>query len=273
MSGESFNRVLVITVKEWQIAFKNRTILLLMLLMPVLLIALPLLLLAYVGTISSSAGNGSLGLVLNNPSLVQPQLFELFQAALANQFMLLLLIVALPLPAVIAVQSVAEEKRSRSFEPLLTTPISLSELLVGKVLAAALPGILSIWLSFVVYWLLAGLLVLSDAVFNSIINLTWILAMVLVGPLLALLSACLGLLVSLRSNAPRASGQLSLLVTLPIVLLFVAQALGVPVVNPLIMLILALISGGIDFWLFRLARSFLHRETLLTVEQRPATRP
>ncbi len=273
MNGESINRILVITVKEWQNAFRNRTLVLLLLLLPTLLIALPLLLLAYVRTLSSSAGIGFLIFTQNSQSLSQPSLFELFQAALANQFMLLLLIVALPLPAVIATHSVAEEKRAHSFEPLLASPISLSELLVGKVLAAALPGILSTWLSFVIYWLLAGLLVLSDVVFTSIINLTWILAMALVGPLLAVLSACLGLLVSLRSSAPRASGQLSLLVTLPIVLLFVAQALGVPVVNPLIMLILALVVGGIDFWLFRLARSFLQRETLLAVEQRPAARP
>jgi ABC-2 type transport system permease protein len=249
MKGESIKRILVITSKEWLTVFKNRTVVLLALLLPLLLIALPLILLANADS-----------LVLGTVSLASG---ELFQAVLANQFMLLLLIVALPLPAVIASHSILEEKRGRSFEPLLATPLSLSELLAGKVLAAALPGILSAWLSFVIYWLLASLLVLSDAVYNTILNSAWILAAALVAPSLTLLSVSLGLLVSWRSKDPRASGQLGLWVILPIVPLFAAQALGVSVVNPLIMLVLALILAGIDFWLLRLTRHLLQREPML----------
>ncbi len=250
MKRESLKRIWVILGKEWLNVFKDRDIFLLAFILPVLLIALPLLLLANVGSLA--LGNNSLGAS------------ALFQAMLANQFMLLLLIVALPLPAVIASRSVVEEKRGRSFEPLLATPMALPELITGKVLAAALPGILSVWISFLIYWLLAGLLVLSDAVYSSIFNGSWLLAVLLVAPLLTLLSVCLGLLVSWRSPDQRAARQVSLLVVLPVVLLFVVQMLGVPVVNLLVMLVLALVVGGIDFWLLWLILRLWQRETMLS---------
>jgi ABC-2 type transport system permease protein len=249
MNGGLFKRIWAITRKEWLDVFKNRAVVLLALLLPLLLIALPLVLIAITGGLTS--GN------------VSQESGEVFQVALANQFMLLLLIVALPLPAVIAAHSIAEEKRGRSFEPLLATPVSLSELLTGKVLAAALPGILSVWLSFVIYWSLASLLVLSDAAYSTMLNSAWILAVVLLAPSLTLLSVSLGLLVSWRSNDPRAIGQLCLLIILPVLLLFATQALGVSVVNPLIMLVLALVVGGIDFWLLRLTGRLLRREALI----------
>lgn len=249
MKSESFKRIWVLVGKEWLDAFKHRTVLLLALLLPVLLIALPLLLLANVRYLP--AGSVSLGDS------------EFFQATLANQFMLLLLAVALPLPAVIATHSIAGEKRGRTFEPLLATPISLSELIAGKVLAAVLPGILSVWISFLIYWLLASLLILSDAVYSAIFNVSWLLIVLLVAPLLTLLSVCLGLLVSWRSPDSRAARQLSLLVALPVALLFVVQALGVSVVNLLVMLGLALVVGALDFWLLLLTGRLFQRETML----------
>jgi ABC-2 type transport system permease protein len=234
----------VLVVNEWSAGFKSRTILLLACLVPLLVIALPLLLLA-------DARNFSSGDV------------DLLQAVLANQFMLLFFLPALLLSVNIAAHSILEEKRNRSLEAVLLTPISLSEMLAGKVLAAMLPGVLCTWLSFLIYLLLARLLVINTAVYHTILSPAWLLAILLVVPGLSLLCACLGLLVSVRAGAVRAVEQLSMLLLLPVLLLFAAQTLGLSVVHPLTMLALALAVGACDLLLLRLIRSLFQRETLL----------
>lgn len=267
MSANSLRRVQIIILKEWLDAFKNRYILFIAILLPLLLTTLPLALLGVARTVSAEqlgVGNTLPTFLRSNPALHDLQPAEIFQAALANQFMLLFLILALPLPVAMAAYSIVGEKRDRSLEPLLATPISVSELLLAKGLASLIPGVLSTWLCFLVYLLVARFLVLSSAVYSAIFNATWMLTIFIVVPLLTLLSVSVGLMVSSRSNDPRAAEQLNTLVILPILVLFFSQLLGVSVVNVLTMLIFALLIVVVDVILLRLAVRLFQRETILT---------
>ncbi len=266
MRAVSLRRIWIVILKDWLDVFKNRYILLIALLLPLLLTALPLVLLGDTRLLPSQQflGDTIPAFLRNDPTLSHLQGAERFQAALASQFMLLFLILALPLPVAIAAYSIVGEKRDRSLEPLLATPLSITELLIAKGLAAALPGIGSTWLSFLIYLTVARLIVLSDAVYNAIFNVTWILAMGLVVPFLTLLSVCIGLMVSSRSSDPRAAEQLSTLVILPILVLFFAQLLGFSVVNTWTMLVLGLLVIAIDVLLLHLAVRLFQRETILT---------
>jgi ABC-2 type transport system permease protein len=267
MKVSSLRRIRIMIIKEWLDAFKNRYILLIGILLPLLLTALPLILLGVARTVSAQqlgVGNSLPAFLRQNPVLHDLTPNEVFQAALANQFMLLFLILALPLPVAMAAYSVVGEKRDRSLEPLLATPISIPELLVAKGLAALIPGVLSTWLCFFLYLIVARLLVLSDAVYTAIFNTTWILAMVIVVPLLTLLSVSVGLMVSSRSNDPRAAEQLNTLVILPILVLFFSQLLGISVVNTFTVVLLAALIAIADLILLRLAVRLFRRETILT---------
>lgn len=267
MMTSSLRRIRIIIVKEWLDAFKNRYILLIGILLPLLLTAIPLILLGVARTVSAQqlgVGNSLPAFLRQNPALHNLQPDEIFQAALANQFMLLFLILALPLPVAMAAYSVVGEKRDRSLEPLLATPVTIPELLFAKGVASLVPGVLSTWLCFVIYLLVARVLVLSDAVYSAIFNTTWLLAMFIVVPLLTLLSVCLGLMVSSRSNDPRAAEQLNTFVILPILVLFFSQLLGIAVVNTLTIIILAALIVIVDLILLRLAVRLFQRETILT---------
>jgi ABC-type Na+ efflux pump permease subunit len=267
MKTGSLRRIRIIIVKEWLDAFKNGYILLIGILLPLLLTAVPLLLLGVARTVSAQqlgVGNSLPAFLRQNPALQNLQPNEIFQAALANQFMLLFLILALPLPVAMAAYSVVGEKRDRSLEPLLATPISIPELLLAKGLASLVPGVLSTWMCFIIYLFVARALVLSDAVYSAIFNSTWLLAMFVVVPLLTLLSVCLGLMVSSRSNDPRAAEQLNTFVILPILVLFFSQLVGIAVVNTVTIIFLAVAIALIDAILLRLAVSLFQRETILT---------
>lgn len=267
MKTESLQRIRVVLIKEWLDAFKNRYILLIGILVPLLLTALPLILLAVARAVSAdqlSVGNSLPAFLRQNPGLQNLQPGEVFQAALANQFLLLFLILALPLPVAMAAYSLVGEKRNYSLEPLLATPLSIPELLLAKGLAALIPGVLSTWFCFIVYLVVARVLVLSDAVYSAIFNSTWLVTILIVVPLLTLLSACLGLMVSARSNDPRAAEQLNMFVILPILVLFFGQLLGIAVVNIVTILILAAFILIIDAVLLRQAVRLFQRETILT---------
>jgi ABC-2 type transport system permease protein len=267
VNSSSLRRIRIVIMKEWLDAFKNRYILLIGILLPLLLTALPLILLGVARTVSAQqlgVGSSLPAFLRQNPALHNLQPNEIFQAALANQFMLLFLILALPLPVAMAAYSVVGEKRDRSLEPLLATPISIPELLVGKGVASLVPGVVSTWLCFIIYLGVARLVVISDAVYSAIFNSTWLLAMFVLVPLLTLLSVSLGLMVSSRSNDPRAAEQLNTFVILPILVLFFSQLLGIAVVNNLTILVLAVLIFVVDVVFLRLAVQLFQRETILT---------
>lgn len=263
----SLRRIGIIVVKDWIDVFKNRYILLIAILLPLLLTSLPLVLLGDTRLITGGQlgfGNAIPSFLQNDPTLSHLQPAERFQAALAGQFMLLFLILALPLPVAIAAYSIVGEKREHSLEPLLATPLSVTELLIAKGVAAAIPGVVSTWVSFIVYLIVARFVVLSDAVYDTIFNGTWLLAMLVVVPFLTLLSVSIGLIVSSRSSDPRAAEQLSTLVILPILILFFSQLLGASIVNIWTMLIMSALVISLDILLLRLAIRLFQRETILT---------
>ena len=67
------------------------------------------------------------------------------QIYLINEFLLLFMMMPLIIPITIAAYSIVGEKTTRSLEPLLATPITTAELLIGKGLAAAIPAIAATW--------------------------------------------------------------------------------------------------------------------------------
>ena len=62
----------------------------------------------------------------------------------------------LMVPVTIAAYSIVGEKITRSLEPLLATPVTTTELLLGKGLAAALPGVGTAWACYGIFLIFAG---------------------------------------------------------------------------------------------------------------------
>jgi ABC-2 type transport system permease protein len=200
----------------------------------------------------------------NNPAFRGLSEQDTVLALLVNQFMLFYLIMPLAIPVTIAAYSVVGEKRERSLEPLLATPITVNELLWGKSLAAAIPGILATWLSYGIYTILARLMIENNRVYAAIVNPMWLFALAVVAPLMTVLAVNVGLLVSSRVNDPRAAEQLSMFVIIPVLALFFAQIAGVLLVNLQTMIWLAGALMVIDVGLIRLGARFFQRETILT---------
>jgi len=260
------NKIQTIIRKEWAQVFKNRLVLFSVAFMPLLFTAIPLVML-----FSMREGSGdSQGLTNDLPSqfsqFCQEGLtpIECFQIYTINQFMLLFMMTPLIIPVNIAAYSVVGEKTTHSLEPLLATPITTMELLIGKNLAAAIPAIIATWIYFMIYVVGAWLIVRSPHVVAALLDPMWWIAVVVTGPLLAILSVNFALIVSSRVNEPRVAEQLSAVVILPLLALFIGQVAGVFLVNRSLVLLFSLVVLILDVILVNLAGRLFQRETILT---------
>jgi ABC-2 type transport system permease protein len=182
---------------------------------------------------------------------------------MVSQFMLLFMLTPLIIPINIAAYSIVGEKTTRSLEPLLATPITTSELLLGKNLAAVIPAVLATWAGFLVYIIGAGIISSSPAVTRALLDPMWLLAVIVLGPLLAVMSVNFAIMVSSRVTDPRAAEQISAVIILPVLLVFFGQIAGL-FVNSALILGFSLIILIIDAVMIYLAVRTFQRETILT---------
>lgn len=171
-------------------------------------------------------------LVLPVVFLIQPliQVFTLSSSAatgLRHEHSLLYLL-AIPglVPAALASYSLVGERLQGTLEPMLTTPIRRSELLVGKALAAFVPAT---FVSYLVFGLFVAVVELfaQPGLAPSLVQGPEVIAQVVFTPLLAGWSIWLGIAVSARARDPRTATQLSILVSLPTAAVTSLLAFGV----------------------------------------------
>jgi len=258
------NKIKTIIRKEWAQVFKNRLVLSTVLFMPLLFTAIPL------GMLYATRGASGENLTSDMPpqfaSLCPNGLTgsECFQVYIVNQFMILFMMTPLIIPVNIAAYSVVGEKTTRSLEPLLATPITTAELLIGKNLAAAIPAVVATWAGFFLYVIGAWILLQSPRVVAALLDPMWWIAVFIVGPLLAILSVNFALMVSSRINEPRVAEQLSVVVILPLLGLFFGQIAGLFLINRQLISLFAMVIAALDALMVYLAIRLFQRETILT---------
>jgi ABC-2 type transport system permease protein len=143
------------------------------------------------------------------------------QGFIVLNFMAYFLLIPAMVPMAIATQSVIGEKTSRALEPQLATPMEVSELLIGKAVASAIPAILATWAVYLLYGFVNGAItepVLTRLIFNE----AWRVAMLTLVPLICLLSVLLGIIVSSRVNDARTAQQIGGFIVLPVIGIAVA---------------------------------------------------
>jgi ABC-2 type transport system permease protein len=189
---------------------------------------------------------------------------ECMQIYVVNQFLLLFMMLPVIIPVTIAAYSIVGEKTTHSLEPLLATPITTAELLAGKSLAAALPAIFVGWIAFGLFLLALPLIGVSRAVIAYIAGPTWLLAIFVAGPLMAIAAVNFALFVSSRVNDPRVAEQISGLLIVPILGLVFAQLAGFIVINIFVMLLFIGGMAMLDVGLIYLGIRIFQRENILT---------
>jgi ABC-2 type transport system permease protein len=258
------NRIRTLIDKEWAEAFKNKMVLGTVVALPLIFMLLPLFQLAMMRDIPASKMDSAPAGIT---ALCQVQNFtpaECMQGFLVNEFLLLFLLIPLAVPVTIASYSIVGEKSTRSLEPLLATPTSTAEIIVGKGLASVVPAIGATWLAFIIFLIGARFFVVSDRVYALFMNPMWYVAMIIVAPLMTVLSVNVAIIISSRVNDPRAAEQIGMLVMLPILLLFFGSIFGLFPLTTATMLLFGMATLAVDIALVILGVKLFQRETILT---------
>jgi ABC-type transport system involved in multi-copper enzyme maturation permease subunit len=192
----SWARVRALIAKEVRDYRHNRNVVLSMAILPLVAVVFPVLSLA---SLPASAPLGLVHKVVDGATL---------------EFLL----VPTVIPSVLAGYAIIGERDQGTLEPLLTTPISASELFLGKLLAALIPTLVVAWGLYAL-----SLVILAVAAPASVVHQLLVVPLVLrqlgLDVLLAGWALVVGLLASNRAGDVRVAQQLAALAALPVLVL------------------------------------------------------
>jgi len=177
----------------------------------------------------------------------------------------LIFMLAIPaiVPATLSALSVAGERQQGTLEPVLTTPIRREEFLLGKALAALAPALAVSYGVFGVFVAAIELLA-RPAVTSAVLHGPELLAQVLFTPPVAALSIWAGTAISSRSSDPRVAAQLSILASIPSVVVTTTIAVGGIHATLRLALVLGAVLLVIDGLGWRIVSPMFDRERLVT---------
>jgi ABC-type Na+ efflux pump permease subunit len=173
------------------------------------------------------------------------------------------LLIPVFVPAILSAYSVVGEREQGTLEPVLTTPVSRVEFLIGKGAAIFMPAIAVSYLMFGVFVAITQFAAVS-AVATAVLHAPQLLAALVFIPLLSGWAIWVGLAISARATDTRVAQQLATLASLPPVA--IAALLSFDVISPTFA-VAAAFAGGLliidTLACFAVARLF-DRERLIT---------
>jgi ABC-2 type transport system permease protein len=181
-----------------------------------------------------------------------------------NAFLFFFIMYTGAMPAAIASYSLVGEKIERSLEPLIATPASDSEILLGKGVAALVPPLAALWTGMLVLMVYCD--VLTHATLGGLYFPNWTAAVTVFGvaPLIAIMGVGFSVLWSARVSEVRTAQQLGALIALPMAGVYVAILTGALTVDPPSLGILCGILAVVDAALAVADRAAFGREEILT---------
>lgn len=260
---DRFSRSAIVLDKELRDLVRNPGLMATMLVPALLLTALAVLALYAAGLAAATAQGAPPKHLVLPPLLTGASRAEAAQFLAISPFFLIWLVFPVSVPSALAAYSIVGEKEEGTLEPLLATPIGTGELLLGKALAAGLPGLVLTWASWLVTVLSGFGLGAGRVMQATLLTPAWLLGLGVLAPALTFLTVMVLVIVSSRVNDVRSATQIGGVLVLPIIGMFVSQisrglVLGVPAVLWAIAGVLAagLVAMAMAVRLFR-------RETIL----------
>ncbi|MBV9101857.1 MAG: ABC transporter permease subunit [Candidatus Dormibacteraeota bacterium] len=180
--------------------------------------------------------------------------------------LLLMLVAPVIMPATLAGYAVVGEREQGTLEPVLTTPVSRQELLLGKALAAFVPSVVVGYGLFTVV-VIAVRIGADSTVVDAVWQAPNFLAQALFAPLLAAWSIWVGIAISTRASDVRVAQQLGTLASIPALGLVALMSFQVLQPSITLAIILASVLAVVDIAAWRIVARLFDRERLITGRQ------
>jgi len=267
-------KAMLVFGKDWREVSRNWQVLLPIVVVPFMfsvLLPLFIILIPSLATMPGSSLEGLGAMIKNLPSNVKDQLVGMTDQQVLIYIMSLyffapfFLIIPLMASSVIASDSFAGEKERKTIEALLATPISDSELFLGKILVSFIPSMIVTVVSFLIYSTIVN--VFSFTIFNGRLllpNLMWIMLIFGLAPTLALASIGLTVMISAKVKGVREAQQISVILLIPILMLIFGQVAGATIFGPIMVGILIGAFAIVDLLVFHVGVKIFRREEILS---------
>jgi ABC-type Na+ efflux pump permease subunit len=185
-------------------------------------------------------------------------------AVLLNAFSFFFIILATLLPTVLSAYSFLGEKLEKSLEPLLATPATDGELLLGKSLAAFLPSIGASYVGAAVFMVFVDGLTGGRLGYLYFPNATMAVILLLAVPLACTFSVEANVIIASLVGDLRAAQQLGTLASVPFGGVFVLAETNFTSLDPTTLLTISVLLLAIDVVLLQVCRVTFRREEILT---------
>jgi ABC-2 type transport system permease protein len=185
------------------------------------------------------------------------------QLFIFQQFLIVFLLIPVTGAMALAAHAIVGEKQSRTLEPLLATPLTTLELLMAKVMGALIPTLAISTIGLVLY----GFVIMLSAepgVMTAMLSPRTAVLVLGVGPMCALVSLQMAIVVSSRVNDPRTAQQFGVLIVVPVTALVIGQVSGALWLSASSLGFLAVGLFGLWILLTLFSVALFERETILT---------
>ena len=180
-----------------------------------------------------------------------------------DAFSIWFIIGAVIIPTAIASYSLVGEKIQKSLEPMLATPMTDGDILLGKTISGLLIPVGALYVGSIIFMTLMDHF--TRGVLGYFYYPNWhIGAILLAAPLAALLSVEVSVIISSRLTDARSAQQFGSLLMLPFIGLFLASELNFFALNDNNLVVLAGVLALIDVGMFFVAKATFQREEILT---------
>jgi len=173
-------------------------------------------------------------------------------------------IIATVLPTTIASYSIVGEKTEKSLEPLLATPMTDGEILLGKGIAAFIPPMAATYLGASIFTAFTDVVTRDAFGYYYFPNLVAGVILLLLTPLSVIMSIAVNVTISARVSDVRVSQQLGFLSVIPMGVVYLAGELNLISLSTAVLLTVSGILLVTDLLLVQLARATFSRDEILT---------
>ena len=232
----------LVASRDFKIFRRQKNIWYSIIIFPVLISVLFPLILEYVG---------QRGLAANLPNLL-------------NSFSFFIVIGAAYIPLGIASYSIVGEKVEKSLEPLLATPLTDGEILLGKAIAAVLPTLVAMYAGATVFMVGVDAVTFGELGYNYFPNWTFGVLLLVLVPVAVVMSVLYSIIVSSRVNDVRSANSFGIFIFLPFLAIYFASEIGIISLDLTGLLIIAGILFAIDIALYFVGTAAFQREEILT---------
>jgi ABC-type Na+ efflux pump permease subunit len=177
--------------------------------------------------------------------------------------LLYMLVIPVTMPSVVCAYSVVGEREQGTLEPVLTTPIRREEFLIAKALAAFVPTLVIAYAVFGIFLAVAALFA-HPVIVSAIYAGPRVLVQLLFTPLLAGWAIWVGIAVSTLSMDVRVAQQLSVLGSIPPLIIVALMSLNVISESTALAIGLAAALLAFDLLAWRVVAGMFDRERLVT---------